>query len=222
MFFLSFDVTTHLRNLRLTHRERAISFLPRESCCLSKRSRNPTGRIRLQLTDKFRKRLVLSQFHQDVNVISGSIHDYVDGIFRADSPAKILMNSRTDGGRHPWFALLCRKDNVIEKIAIGGTHRSAPFRRPSSGALTFSNDTPGVSLRSTPGFIPPHPSGALILRTPESVLPARSHPSPQRRRRAGLEPGAGRSGAPENCDSHNRQPLKRGGGKRAPISARAN
>jgi len=185
MFFLSFDVTTHLRNLRLAHRERAISFLPRESCGLSKRSRNPPGRIRLQLTDKFRDRFVLPQFRENVNVIGSSIHDYRDAIFRADSPAKILMNSRTDGSRHPRLATLCREDDVIQEIAIGGTHRNAPFRRPSSGALICSDDTPGVPLRSTPGFIPPHPSGAVILVAPSSTWRAESN---QRPRREGVKP----------------------------------
>ena len=31
MFFLPFDVTTNLRNLRLAHRERAITLLPRDA-----------------------------------------------------------------------------------------------------------------------------------------------------------------------------------------------
>jgi hypothetical protein len=162
MFFLSFDVTTHLRNLRFAHRERAISFLPRESCGVAKRSRNPTGRIRLQLTDKFRECLVLPQLRQDVDMVRRPINNHRDSVFVADRTAQILMDPWSDCRRQPWLSVLCRKDNVIQEIAIGGTHRNAPFRRPFSGALIFSNDTPGVPLRSTPGFIPLHPSGALI------------------------------------------------------------
>jgi hypothetical protein len=149
MFLPPLDVATHLRNLRLTHRERAISFLLRESCGLSKRSRNPPGRIRFQLTDKLRERLVLPQFRENVNVIGSSIHDHRDAIFRADSPAKILMNSRTDCCRHPRLATLCREDDVIEEIAIGGTHRNAPFRRPSSGAWLFFDITPRTAASGT-------------------------------------------------------------------------
>jgi hypothetical protein len=194
MFFLSFDVTTHLRNLRFTHRERAISFLPRESCGFSERSRNPAGRIRLQFTDEFRDRFVMPQFRENVNVIGSSIHDYRDAIFRADSPAKVLMNSRTDGSRHPRLATLCRKDDVIEEIAIGGTHRNAPFRRPSSGALIFSNDTPGVPLRSTPSCSFAALHCRLYSAAPSALSSIRR--CPQRQRRAGLEPGAKRSAAP--------------------------
>jgi hypothetical protein len=36
------------------------------------------------------------------------------------------------------------------------------FRRPSSGALSILSDKPGVPLRFTPGFSPPHPPGALV------------------------------------------------------------
>ena len=54
----------------------------------------------------------------------------------------------------------------------GVTERQAPqarqrigdgtaFRRPFSGALPFLFDKPGVTLRSSPGFNPPHPPGAL-------------------------------------------------------------
>jgi hypothetical protein len=150
MFFLSFDVTAHLRRLRLTHRERTISFLPRESCGLWKRPRNPAGRIRLQFTDKLRKCLVLSQLRQDVDMVRRPVNNYRDPVFRADSPADVLMNSWTDCSRHPRLATLCRKDDVIEEIAIGGTHRNAPFRRPSSGAFVSLHITPGVPLRSTP------------------------------------------------------------------------
>ena len=38
-----------------------------------------------------------------------------------------------------------------------------PFRRPCPGALLPSHITPGVPLRSTPGFILSHPSGALTV-----------------------------------------------------------
>jgi hypothetical protein len=48
---------------------------------------------------------------------------------------------------------------VIEEIAIGGTHNNASFRRPSSGAFVFLDHTPGVPLRSTPGFRSDAPSG---------------------------------------------------------------
>jgi hypothetical protein len=48
---------------------------------------------------------------------------------------------------------------VIEQIAKGGTHNDANFRRPTSGALVFLDSTPGVPLRSTPGFNSDAPSG---------------------------------------------------------------
>ena len=38
--------------------------------------------------------------------------------------------------------------------------KGAAFRRPFSGALSGSLNKPGVSLRFTPGFNPPRPSGA--------------------------------------------------------------
>jgi len=165
MFFLSFDIATHLRNLRLTHREGAVSFLPGKTGAPVERTRDPTRRIRLQFTDKFRERLVLPQFRQDVNVIGRSIHDDRNSFFPANCPAEVLMNSRTDCRSHPWLAILGRKDNVIEQVAMGGTHAEGPFRRPSSGAFSFLYSTAGVPLRSTPGFIPPHPRGALSITT---------------------------------------------------------
>jgi hypothetical protein len=48
---------------------------------------------------------------------------------------------------------------VIKQVAIGGTHNDASFRRPTSGAVMFLDHTPGVPLRSTPGFNSDAPSG---------------------------------------------------------------
>jgi len=162
MFFLCLDVTTHLRNLRLTHGESAISFLPGESRSGFEGSRNPTGGIRFQFAYHFGERLILPQLRQDVNVISGSVDDQRDSILFANRSAEVLMDSRSDCCREPRLPTFGRKDNVIQKIAIGGTHGQGPFRRPCSGAVFFLHITPGVSLRSTPGFIPSHHSGALM------------------------------------------------------------
>jgi hypothetical protein len=56
--------------------------------------------------------------------------------------------------RQPWLSPLCRKNNVIEQVAVGGTHLGGPFRRPRSGAASSLDYIPGVPLRSTPGFSP--------------------------------------------------------------------
>jgi hypothetical protein len=163
MFFLSLDVTAHLGRHRLTHRERTISFLPCESRGSFERSRNPAGGIRLELTDKFRDRLVLPQFCQDVNVIGRSVDDHRDSFFVANRAAEILMRPRADFRRQPGFASLCRKDDVIQQIAIGGTHSEGDFRRPLSGAFVVRDNTPGVPLRSTPGFSSGARSGCFAL-----------------------------------------------------------
>lgn len=161
MFFLSLDVTTNLRNLRLTHRERAVSFLPRESCRFFERPRDPAGRIRLHLTDCFRDCFVRPQLCQDMNMISSAVDDQRDPLFIADRAAQVLMNAGPDAVSQPGLPALCRKNNVIEQVAMGGTHNAARFRRPCSGAPLLVNHTPGVPLRSTPGFNPTHPPGAL-------------------------------------------------------------
>jgi hypothetical protein len=103
---------------------------------------------------------------------------------------------------------------VIEQIAIGGTHSDGDFRRPLSGAFVVRNNTPGVPLRSTPGFIPSHPSDALIPSVPGFALGSQRKPSFQRRRRAGLKPGAEQSAAPGH-HVHIFEPLKRGDGERS-------
>lgn len=162
MFLLPFNITSHLGNLRFAHRERTVSFLPRESGNVFECARNPTRGVGFQFTHQFRKRLVLPQFCQDMDVIRGAIHNQGGTAFGANRTAEVFLNSRPNRRDHPWFAIFRRKDNVIQKIAIGGTHTERPFRRPLSGALSFSHDTPGVPLRSTPGFIPSHPSGAWI------------------------------------------------------------
>ena len=195
MFFLPLDVSAHPRNLRLAHRERAISFLPRKRATFLERSRNPAGGVSFYFTDKFRERFVLPQFRQDVNVVRGSVYGQRDSAFVPNRSAEVFVNPRAIRHRHQRFAVLRGKHNVIQQIAMGGTHSERPFRRPLSGASLSSDDIPGVPLRSTPScssaalhcpgvplrstprFIPPHPSGAL-----------------QRRRRAGLKPRVERSG----------------------------
>lgn len=159
MFFLPLNIPMNFGQLRLTHRESAISFLPLESGGPFECSRNPTRGVRLQLANELRDRLVLSQLRQDVNVIGSAVDDQRDSVFVPDCTAEILMKSGTDCGRQPRLASLGRKNDVIEQIAIGGTHSNADFRRPSSGALLFLDDTPGVPLRSTPGFSSGAPSG---------------------------------------------------------------
>jgi hypothetical protein len=159
MFLLVRDVTMDPRHLRLAHRERAISFLPRKSRGAFERSRDPARRIRFQFADDLGDRFILPQFRQDVDMIRRSINDQGDSLFTANCAAEVLMNSGTDCRGQPRLAALGRKDNMIEQIAIGGTHMAAPFRRPWSGALFFLHNTPGVPLCSTPGFSSGPPSG---------------------------------------------------------------
>jgi hypothetical protein len=188
MFLLSVDVTAHLGRHRLTHGERTISFLPCESRGFE-RSRNPAGGIRLELADKFRDRLVLPQFCQDVNVIGCSVDDHRDSFFVANRAAEILMRPRADFQRQPGFASLGREDDVIQQIAIGGTHSEGDFRRPLSGAFVVRDNIPGVPLRSTPGFSSDAPSGCFALTgTGENTIgvPLRSTPGSN-------------SGAPSEC-----------------------
>jgi hypothetical protein len=163
MFFLSLDVTAHLRHLRLTHREGTVSFLPRESRDILEGPRNPARRVCFHLTDGFRDCFVLPQLRQDMNMIGRSVDDQRDSLFIANGPAEVLMNARTNSRRQPWFAFLGRKNNMIEQVAMGGTHSAGPFRRPTSGAALFLNHTPGVPLRSTPDFNPAHPPGAVEM-----------------------------------------------------------
>jgi hypothetical protein len=207
MFFLSLDVPPHLRDLRFTHRECTVAFLPRESSDILEGPRNPTGRIRLYLTDELRDRLVLPQLRQDVHMIGGSVDDQRDSFFIADSATEVLMNTEADCGSQPRLTPLGRKNNVIEQVAMGGTHSAGPFRRPCSGAALFLDHTPGVPLRSTPGFNPPHPPGAAT-KLPKDTQGRRVLAPEARRNRARSEakqtPGIGLHVVPE--------PLARGGG----------
>ncbi len=159
MFLLVLDVTMNPGHLRLTYRECAISFLPRESCGVVECSRNPARGVCLNFADDLGDRFILPQFRQDVDMIRRSVNDQSDSLFAANCAAEVLMNSGTDCCGQPRLAALCRKDNMIEQIAIGGTHLGASFHRPVSGALFFLHHTPGVPLRSTPGFSSGAPSG---------------------------------------------------------------
>jgi hypothetical protein len=185
MFFLPLNVTSDLRNLRLAHRERTIPFLPRKRATFIERSRSPRGRIRFDFADHLRHRLVLPQLCQNVNMVRGSVHNQRDSVFAANCAAEVFMNARANRYRHPRFTVLCGKHNVIQEIAIGGTHSGGPFRRPCSGALSFFDDIPGVPLRSTPSCS----SAALHCRLYSVAPPALSsvQPGAQRRRRDGLE-----------------------------------
>jgi hypothetical protein len=82
---------------------------------------------------------------------------------RREGAAEVLVDTEADCGSQPRLTVLGRKNNVIEQVAMGGTHSAGPFRRPSSGAALFLDHTPGVPLRSTPGFNPPHPPGAVEM-----------------------------------------------------------
>jgi hypothetical protein len=168
MFFLPLDVLPHLRNLRFAHGEGAISLLPRETRRFPKGSRNPTGRVRLQFTDQFRDRLVLSQFCQDVNVIGGAIYDQRDSAFAANRPTEVLVNSRANRRRHPRLTVLGGKHDVIQKIAMGGTHPGGPFRRPFSGAWSLGITIPAIPLCS----IASCSSAALHCRLYSAAPPA--------------------------------------------------
>jgi hypothetical protein len=161
MFFLPLDITTHLRDLRLTHRKRPISFLPRESRGVLERSRDPTGRVRLQFADQFRNRLVLSQLCQDVNMISRSVNDQRNSVFFANRTAQILMRPGANFASEPRFATFGRKNDVIQKIAIGGTHRIAPFRRPPSGATLVGTIHPEFRFAPPRALFVSRPRGAL-------------------------------------------------------------
>jgi hypothetical protein len=89
---------------------------------------------------------------------------------------------------------------VIEKVAIGGTHRNAPFRRPSSGASVSLHITPGVPLRSTPSCSSAALHCRLYSAAPSALFSVR--PAARRQRRAGVKPGVKRSGTPGNDGTH--------------------
>jgi hypothetical protein len=72
---------------------------------------------------------------------------------------------------------------VIEKVAIGGTHRNAPFRRPSSGASVSLHITPGVPLRSTPSCSSAALHCRLYSAEPSALFSVRT--AAQRQRRSG-------------------------------------
>jgi len=160
MFFLPLDVPVHFGQHRLAHRECAISFLPRKPRAVLECSRDPAGRVSLQLPDEFRDRLVRPKFCQDVNVVGSSVDDQRDSVFVPDCTAEVLMRSGAHFWRQPGFAPLRREDDVIEQIAIGGTHSDADFRRPYSGAWFFLDYTrSSASLHS--GLNSAAPSGCL-------------------------------------------------------------
>jgi hypothetical protein len=236
MFFLPLDITSYLRNLRFTHAEGAISFLPRETSRLRESPGNPSRGISLYLADKFGDSLVLPQFRQDVNMVCGSINYQRDAAFAANRAAEIFVNPGSNRRRYPRLASLCRKDEMIQKIAMGGTHTRGPFRRPFSGAWLSSHSIPGVPLCSTPRFIPPHPTGLLnsgesrrastpscSSATPHSRLYSAASPAlfslvrsvAERRRRGGLKPRAKRSKARGNYRIDIFKPLTRGDGEAA-------
>src|SRR3954470_2354298 len=112
MFFLSLNIASHFWNLRFAHRERAVSFLPRESGGVFEGPRNPSRRVRFQFADNLRDGLVLPELRQDVNMIGGAIHNHRNSAFTADRAAKIFVNSWTDRSRHPRLAVLRRKHDV--------------------------------------------------------------------------------------------------------------
>ena len=115
-----------------------------------------------------------------MNVVSCSVDDQRDSVFVANRAAEVLMRSGTNFWRQPGFAPLRREDDVIEQIAIGGTHAAAGFRRPSSGACFFLDYTrSSASLHS--GLNSTAPSGCY-----RAVASLRI----QRRRREGTQPYA--------------------------------
>jgi hypothetical protein len=192
MFFQPFDVTMNLCNLRLAHSERAVPFLPREGSAFLERSRNPAGRVRLQFTDQLGDRLVLAEFREHMDVIRSSVYDQRGSAFTADCAAKLFVNPRADRGNHPGFAVLRSKHDVIQEIAMGGTHNTGPFRRPFSGA--------GSSFDHTTGSF-----ATLHCRLYSGAPPALDRvagDANQRRRRAGLKPGVQQSGTPGNDGYH--------------------
>lgn len=173
MFFLPLDVPVHFGQHRLTYGERPISFLPFESSGLPECSRNPTRGVRLQLTNALRDRFVLPQFRQDVNVVRTSVNDQRDSTFVTNRAAKILMRSRTNFWRQPGFAPLRRKDDVIQQIAIGGTHAAAISVAPLRGSVRFGL-YPEFRVAPLRALVPAHPSGATTF--PPSPLTC-FHPS---------------------------------------------
>ena len=148
MFLLSLDVALHLGQHRLTHRERAVSLLPFEARGVLECSRDPAGRVRLKFANELRDRLVLPKLRQDVNVVGSSVGDHGDSTFAANGATKIFMNPRTDCGRQPRFAALRREDDVIQQIAMGGTHAAAGFRRPCQGLVCLDYIRSSAALHS--------------------------------------------------------------------------
>jgi hypothetical protein len=198
MFFLSLDVSIDFGHHRFADREGAITFLSGKGATFPERSRNPTGRVRFEVPNELRKCFVLPQLRQNMDVIGSAINDQRDSVFVANRSPEILMEPRANCWRQPRLTAFRGKDNVVQEIAIGGTHRKLRFPSPLFRGLIVSNHIPGVPLRSTPGFR----SGAPFRRSnevgvcyPTSRAIGNVH-APERRRRDGLKPGVQRSGTP--------------------------
>jgi hypothetical protein len=116
------------------------------------------------------------------------------------------VNPRANRGNHPRFAVLRGKHNVIQEIAIGGTHGERTFRRPFSGAGSSFDHTTG-------SFAALH--CRLYSAAPPALDPVAGDAN-QRRRRAGLKPGVKRSGAPGNDSNQMVQTPDTGWRKRRP------
>ena len=206
MFFLSLDVSVDLRQLRLTHRERTVSFLPRKPGCVFERSRNPARRIRLQLADELRDRLVLPQFRQEMNMIGRSVYDHRDSLFVANRTSEILVRLGTDFPRQPRFTPLCRKNDVIEQIAKGGAHNVASFRRPFQGLGRSCIIPPEFRFAPFRALIPAHPSGAIASHANMKPQPIFRLCTREHATRGGVPlrstPGFS-SGAPFGCSQGN-------------------
>jgi hypothetical protein len=205
MLFLSFDVVTNLSDHGFADGKCAVPFLPREAATFFECPRNPTGRIRFHFTDQFRERLVLAQFREHMDVVRSSVYDQRDSAFAADCAAEVFVNPRSNRGNHPRFAVLRGKHNVIQEIAIGGTHNTGPFRRPFSGAKSSFHHTSG----SFATLHCPCSSAALHCRlysAPPMALDLIAGHSIQRRRRDGLKPRVKRSGTRGIAYPHYRNP----------------
>ncbi len=161
MFFLPMDVTIHLGQHRLTHRERAISLLPLEARGYFECPRNPARGVRLQLTNELRDRPVLPQFRQNVNVVGRSVDDQRDSTFVANCTAEVLMRPRADFPRQPGLPFFRRKDDVIQKVAIGGTHSGGVSVAPLRGLCSFWIIHPEFRFAPLRALVPPHPPGAI-------------------------------------------------------------
>src|SRR5262245_21825372 len=116
MLFLSRNVILYFFDIRLTDGECSVTALPGKILQVRKNIVHPSVRVRLEIAQNLRQRLIRSQLYQQMNVILRAIDRQLNPAQFTNRSADVIVEARLMSVRDQRLAVFRGENNVVNQV----------------------------------------------------------------------------------------------------------